>query len=283
MRAQWNRNDDLMHAAYFLLEDRMTADVQSQLAAAQWRALARGYNAKFPWAPVTADTAKPRPNRLRDFFDNRLEGPGIWKWLHYFDIYDRHFHRFRDQEVHLLEIGIYSGGSLDMWRDYFGPKAHIYGVDIEPACRVYENDKVKVFIGDQADRQFWSEFRQAVPVLDIVIDDGGHLPEQQIVSAEELLPHLRPGGIYCCEDVHGELNPFLSYVQGLHHRLNQARWVEKPPEANEDRIVSACNPFQTAVNSIHHYPFVTVVERNAGPVTELCCPKHGTQWQPFLK
>jgi hypothetical protein len=262
--------------------EQMISKPNSQIAAAQWRTLARGYNSKFPWTPAATAAAKPHPNRLRDFFDDRKEGPGIWKWLHYFDIYDRHFHRFRDQEVHVLEIGIYSGGSLDMWRDYFGPKAHIYGVDIEAACRAYESDKVKIFIGDQADRQFWRGFRQSVPVLDIVIDDGGHMPEQQIVSLEELLPHLRPGGVYCCEDVHGELNGFASYVHGLNHKLNQARF-EQSPHDDEKRIVSACNPFQTAVNSIHLYPFMSIIERNAGPVVELRCPKRGTQWQPFLK
>jgi len=99
--------------------------------------------------------------------------------------------------VHVLEIGIYSGGSLEMWRDYFGPKARIYGVDIEPACRVYESDSVNIFIGDQGDRQFW-QFRRKVPALDIVIDDGDHNPEHQIVSVEELLPFLRPDRVYFC-------------------------------------------------------------------------------------
>src|SRR5262249_15852097 len=135
-------------------------------------------------------------------------------------VYDRHFSRFRGEDVHVLEIGVYSGGSLQMWRDYFGPKAHIYGVDIEPDCRVYEGDNVKIFIVDQADSRFWREFRQKVPMLDIVIDDGGHQTEQQIVTIEELLPFLRPGGVYCCEDVHGAFNHFASYVHGLDHKLN---------------------------------------------------------------
>jgi hypothetical protein len=103
------------------------------------------------------------------------------------------------------------------------------------------------------------------------------------VSLEELLPHLRPGGAYCCEDLHGQLNPFITYVHGLNHVLNQARWVEQSPDDDEDRILTYCNSLQAAVNSIHLYPFVTVIERNAAPVTELRCPKRGTQWQPFLK
>ncbi len=146
------------------------------------------------WPSATVKTTQqPHSNDLQKFFDSRKQGPGIWKWNHYFEIYDRHFRQFRGQEVHLLEIGVYSGGSLDMWRDYFGSKAVIYGVDIEPACRIYEKDGVKIFIGDQGDRSFWREFRRKVPTLDIVIDDGSHQSEHQIVSVEELLPFLRPG------------------------------------------------------------------------------------------
>jgi hypothetical protein len=248
------------------------------------RATRRGGDTDFVW-PTATISATPRPhsNPLREFFDARKQGPGIWKWDHYFDIYDRHFRQFRGQEVHVLEIGVYSGGSLDMWRNYFGPKATIYGIDIAPDCRAYESDGIKIFIGDQADRSFWRGFRQMVPTLDIVIDDGGHIPEQQIVSLEELLPFLRPGGVYFCEDVHGTHNQFASYVHGLGHKLNDTSQIRDFPDDNENRIFGVSTPFQSAVGSIHLYPFVTVLERNAVPVTELRAPKHGTQWQPFLK
>ena len=134
-------------------------------------------------------------NPLEEFFD-------------YFEIYDRHFRAFRDRPVHFLEIGIYSGGSLSMWSQYFGLQAQIYGVDIEPACKGYETDTTTIFIGDQSDRAFWKDFWETVPILDIVVDDRGHTPLQQRVSLEELLPHLRPGGIYLCEDITGNTNEF---------------------------------------------------------------------------
>ena len=44
----------------------------------------------------------------------------VWKWKHYCDVYHRHFSKFVGREVHVLEVGIYSGGSLQMWREYFG-------------------------------------------------------------------------------------------------------------------------------------------------------------------
>lgn len=183
-------------------------------------------------------------NRMRHFFDNRTQGNGIWKWTHYFDIYDRHFNKFRGQEVHILEIGIYSGGSLEMWRDYFGPKAILYGVDIEAACRAYESDNVKIFIGDQADRMFWHEFRQKVPVLDIVIDDGGHQPQQQIVTLEELLPFLRSGGVYCCEDIHGKSNEFAAYIYNLGAKLNEMSSFREDFDDNERKSYVTARHFR---------------------------------------
>jgi len=63
--------------------------------------------------------------------------------------------------------------------------------------------------------------RKTVPLVDIVIDDGGHLPEQQLVTLEELLPHVRPGGVYFCEDIHYNFNDFAAYVQGLSDNLNE--------------------------------------------------------------
>ena len=142
-------------------------------------------------------------------------GLGIHKWDHYLPVYDRHFAKFRGTEVHILEIGVFSGGSLEMWRDYFGPKAHIYGVDVREACLSYETDRTRIFIGDQSDPAFWAKFRAEVPDLDIVVDDGGHRAPEQIATIEGLLPHMRPGGVFVCEDVHFEYNPLLDYVNGL--------------------------------------------------------------------
>ena len=222
-------------------------------------------------------------NPLWVYFDSHREGPGIWKWVHYFDVYHQHFNRFRGREVHVLEIGIYSGGSLGMWKDYFGPECHVYGVDREESCKRYEDDSVKVFIGDQADRAFWRRVREQVPTLDIVIDDGGHEPTQQIVTLEELLPHLQPGGVFLCEDVHGTLDEFALYVNGLMHNLNAMESVKDDPENNERRIVCKATGFQSSIRSMHWYPFVTVIEKRNAPITELVAPKHGSQWEPFLK
>lgn len=109
----------------------------------------RGYTTwryRNPWTgPGDRKDAPDQTNPLRLYFDEHTTGPGIWKWRHYFEVYDRHLGRFRDRPVRVLEIGIYSGGSLQMWRNYFGPGCEIYGIDIESACKAYENESVRVF------------------------------------------------------------------------------------------------------------------------------------------
>jgi hypothetical protein len=256
-------------------------------AALQMKSVWRGYSTwrrSKRWPAHAGAIASPAlQGDLRKFFENRKDGRGIWKWQHYFDIYERHFSRFQGTAVNLLEIGIYSGGSLEMWRDYFGPGARIYGVDIEPACRAYDGGPVKVFIGDQGDRNFWQQFKTQVGQVDIVVDDGGHQAEQQIVTFEELFPYLRPGGVYLCEDLHGTFNRFAGYMYGFASNLNAGQGWTRDLKNQERRAACKATALQSAVRAVHFYPFVTVIEKTDAPIYELVAPKHGTQWEPFIK
>jgi hypothetical protein len=227
------------------------------------------------WAGLNGKCANP----LREYFEALEEGPGIWKWLHYFEVYERHFRKFVGQEVHIMEVGVYSGGSLEMWKSYFGDRCHVYGVDIEPACRAYEGERKRILIGDQADRSFWAQVRSEIPRVDVFIDDGGHLPEQQIVTLEEMLPHLSPGGVFVCEDIHGVYNPFSSYVHRFADSLNHADVV---PSDGTGNIYYRTSALQRSIHSAHFYPFVTVIEKQAAPSQQLACTRHGSEWQPFL-
>ena len=218
----------------------------------------------------------PRSNPLRAYFESHTEGRGIWKGRHYFDIYVRHLERFVGRPVHVVEIGVYSGGSLEMWRKYFGPESTIYGVDLEEACRVYEGDGVRIFVGDQGDRSFWKRFKKEVPFVDVVIDDGGHAPDEMRVTFEELMPILRPGGVYICEDI-GTDNTFLPYLGGLAQHLVSYSGIP----LKEEGVASGASALQRSVESIHLYPLLAVIERTLAPVTSFQYPKHGSEWQPF--
>ena len=77
---------------------------------------------------------------------------------------------------------------MPMWRHYFGEHCRVHGVDIREECKMYEDAHTTIHIGDQADRAFWKRFRESVPAVDVLIDDGGHQPEQQMVTLEEMSP-----------------------------------------------------------------------------------------------
>jgi len=160
-----------------------------------------------------------------------------------------------------------------MWREYFGRGCHIYGVDIAPACMTYKSEGIDVFIGDQSDRSFWKKFRETVPKIDILIDDGGHDPEQQRVTLEEVLPHIQPGGVYLCEDM---AKSFGMYASGLACNLNA---VERSVEVFDAPITPS--GFQASVKSVIQYPFVTVIEKHEHNPGLFISRKHGTQWQPY--
>ncbi len=254
----------------------------------RWRKKGVAFASRWPQSPIGTVVACPSkgPSEIEVFFDTRVEGRGIWKWRHYFDIYHRHFNPLRNRDtLVVLEIGIYSGGSIDMWRNYFGPSASLFGVDIESACRTYESPGTHILIGDQADPSFWRRVLAdgTLPPPDIVIDDGGHTPEQQRVTMEELLPRMRPGGVYICEDVHGRHNDFAAFVSGLVESLNGMEGACQDHVNPKRRTTVPTNSVQAFLHSVHFYPFVVVIEKRQAPLEELVSSKHGTQWEPFLR
>jgi hypothetical protein len=229
--------------------------------------------------PADNDTFVPESNPLLDYFNAHREGNGIHKWRHYFEVYHRHFRKFIGRPLNIIEIGIFSGGSLRMWQDYFGPQCHIYGVDIEPECKAYENDRITVLIGDQSDRNFWRTFLKDAPPIDIVIDDGGHTPHQQIVTIEELFPSVKAGGVYVCEDIHGDPNRFAQYIAGLTQNMHAVKNQNDSAVDPERSIVTDVSPFQSVVHSIHVYPFIVAIEKWEKPIENLTAARHGTRWR----
>jgi hypothetical protein len=249
-----------------------------QLSVAEWRKDADAFASTCKETREESTPTKPygTENAIRSYFEGNLHGPGIWKWEHYFDIYHKHFQKFVGGDVTVLEIGIYSGGSLGMWRSYFGDRCTVIGVDIQESCRVYENSFTRVHIGDQGDREFWRGLMQEVARPDVIIDDGGHLPEQQRVTLEETFAKLKPGGVYLCEDVHGSNNLFAAFTARLAENLHSKNRVAG------DVAVSEATELQRWVKSVSFYPFCVVIEKNDFGVTRFNAPRRGTEWQPFL-
>ena len=163
----------------------------------------------------------------------------------YFDVYDDLFSRYRDKDIVFVEIGVLGGGSLFMWRDFFGPKARIIGIDLNPNAKKWESEGFEIFIGSQSDELFWKKFIEKVGPVDVVLDDGGHTFEQQIVTAESLFNNINDHGVLVVEDTHtsymngfGDKKfSFVSYVKDFLDRIN-ARFGDFDKRSSDDRVWS---------------------------------------------
>lgn len=116
--------------------------------------------------------------------------------------YDRYYPLFtesmREEAFAMLEIGIATRASLELWSEYF-PKAKIFGIDINVEC---EHGNCRVFRCDQSDPRALAEVAEAIPKCRIIVDDGSHNPGHQIDTFEYLFSALlEPGGIYVVEDI----------------------------------------------------------------------------------
>lgn len=129
-------------------------------------------------------------------------GKRLHKWVHYFDVYERHLERFRDRSPVMIEIGVAGGGSLAMWREYFGHGSQIIGVDVDPSCKKHEAEGIEVFIGSQADPATWGSVLAKYPHVDVVLDDGSHIMEHMIATFGQLYHRVNADGVYMVEDTH---------------------------------------------------------------------------------
>jgi hypothetical protein len=132
-------------------------------------------------------------------------------WTSYLPAYSDQFAQYREgfpladgttRPICVLEIGVSHGGSLQLWRKYFGPTAVLFGVDIDSRCSAVEDGDLNVRIGSQTDPVFLLSVVAEMGSLDIVIDDGSHHPADQRASFDALFPVLSEGGMYVVEDLH---------------------------------------------------------------------------------
>jgi len=179
-------------------------------------------------------------------YESYLKSPySSLKLSTYFNIYDQLLTKYRDKSIVFLEIGILDGGSLFMWRDFFGPQARIIGVDLNPEAKKWEKEGFEIFIGDQSSSEFWKNTLNAIGKLDIVLDDGGHTYEQQIMTTESVIPFINDGGVIIIEDCHTSYMKkfgfkklsFINYAKYLIDNINK-RYKEFNNETSEKRVWS---------------------------------------------
>jgi SAM-dependent methyltransferase len=206
-----------------------------------------------------------------DFIIN--DGRIIHKWKHYFPVYERHFRGFVYKPLTFIEIGCGNGGSLQMWKRYFGPHAQIVGIDINSECRAFEEDQIDVRIGDQSDQVFLKSLIDEFGVPDIVLDDGSHIMSHVIASFQFLYPRMAKNGVYMVEDLHtayweeyegglGKPSTFIELCKNLIDELN----------ADHTRDALPPSDFTKTTLSMHFYDSIAVFERGT----------HTKKWAPQI-
>jgi hypothetical protein len=119
----------------------------------------------------------------------------------YLPTYEELFGYLRLRKFTILELGVWHGDSLEMWRDAF-PRAKIVGVDLEPPA-IDLGPRVHIVTGDQTDGALLTRLRQqyAPEGFEVIIDDASHIGITSARSLQQLFrQHLRPGGTYIIED-----------------------------------------------------------------------------------
>lgn len=200
-------------------------------------------------------------NFLHKYF---LSNPGkiLYKWFHYFDIYERHLKRFRGTSPVMLEIGVFKGGSMEMWKEYFGHGCQIIGIDIDPDCKKHESKDVEIFIGSQDDPEIINNIFSKYPKIDIVLDDGSHQMHHMISSFELMYDRLNPNGVYMVEDTHtcywkeygGSLRKDSSFIEFAKKKIDEIN-------ATHTRGALPITRFTQSTDYISFYDSLVVFER----------------------
>ena len=211
-----------------------------------------------PLDPTMADRYSGQVAKL--FFEN--EGPIVEKWLHYLPIYDQMLGSHVGSKVRMVEIGVNRGGSLAMWRKFFGPDAVLFGIDINPECAQFDGQSARVMIGSQADADFLRRVVKEMGGLDVVLDDGSHVASHQRISFETLFPLLSEGGLYIIEDLHTAYWP--RFEGGLLRKGTAIEFLKEKIDAmHRHYVVAGANRPESIpeIESVHFFDSIAVLHK----------------------
>ena len=137
---------------------------------------------------------------MRSILDtyNRGEYRDMLKSECFLKRYDRIFSEIQTETPVIVELGVYAGASLRLWRDTF-PGATIVGFDLNAPSGEIPSDCAFV-AGSQGERADLERILTHADAIDIVIDDCSHIAEPTRLAFDTLFPHVRPGGFYVIED-----------------------------------------------------------------------------------
>ena len=195
-------------------------------------------------------------------------GRNSGKWKHYFDYYDRHLERFIGKQFTLMEIGTCYGGSLQIWKKYFGSNVKIIGIDIDPRTK-FEEPQIYTEVGSQSDPEFLATILNRYGTPDVIIDDGSHIQNDVMSSFINLYPRLNDGGVYVIEDTHTSL--WSGYNGGIKNPNNFVEIASRfamdvNREFAEEHYVTSIPDLK----EICFYNYMIFIEKQKTPKAEPC-------------
>lgn len=154
----------------------------------------------------------------------------------YTRVYHNLFHNIVNNSINLFELGIGTnnldiqssmgiygrpGASLRAWKEYF-PLGNIYSADIDQRI-LFEEDRIKTFYVDQTNsleiQKLWNDEQLKNIEFDIMIDDGLHTIDANLIFLQESFYKLKRGGLYIIEDVVVDYLPeFIKRIGNFIHR-----------------------------------------------------------------
>ena len=194
----------------------------------------------------------------------------------YTEVYSQYFYPLRDQPIRFLEIGLFKGKSARMWEEYF-PEASLHFIDCTLDFVEYYSGRSNYYLADQENP---ADLKRVVEAsggdFDIILDDGGHTMNQQIVSFRELFPHVKSGGLYIIEDLHTSYWPgfgggnhpgtAIAFLKGLIDDVNavgnlstKASHLKIDPALEEQ-----LSYYQKTIYGIHFYDSVAIIMKRRG-------------------
>ncbi|MEQ8718977.1 MAG: class I SAM-dependent methyltransferase [Acidimicrobiales bacterium] len=190
----------------------------------------------------------------------------------YLHIYDRYLSHLREAPVTLLELGVKTGASLRMWREYF-PLGQVHGVDLNPACAAHESERIAVHILSQDDEPGLDELAESVGGFDIVLDDCSHINALTLASERILFRHVKPGGFYIIEDLgmswmdYSQVADQEAFMDG-ELAMNVARGVDPAQQRDDlsrrfEEILFRMDMLRGDVRFLHFWPNIAIAQKCA--------------------
>ena len=177
----------------------------------------------------------------------------------YLSIYEKYFSKYRTTLNNFLEIGLWEGESIKMWREYF-EVGNLVGADILDLSHI-KLLNTQIHLCDQSDRdQLESLIAKTYKEFDIIIDDGGHMMHQQQITLGVMFKYLKSGGVLVIEDLHTSGNP-------IYTRLGDTETLHMLQQYNDTGVLSSnCMTQEEIYYLTKNIQSINIEQGNVSPI-----------------